>query len=223
MQSIIPLVTALSKLSPEDKNQIENLTQSSINWDDLAFMSEDIPPLIHESVDGARRVSKTVSGLRSFAHPSDSTQDRMSVQSAINLAISLVNNELKHNAALYYEPGDDCYVNGNLTELSQVFVNLLVNAVQAIEENGVIDIDIEETNNTVQVRVRDNGCGIPAKNIDKLFQPFFTTKEIGAGTGLGLAISHGIIESHNGEITIDSEVGKGTCFIITLPAADTHD
>ena len=221
MQSIIPLVTALSKLSPEDKNQIENLTQSSINWDDLAFMSEDIPPLIHESVDGARRVSKTVAGLRSFAHPSDSTQDRMSVQSAINLAISLVNNELKHNAALHYEPGDDCYVNGNLTELSQVFVNLLVNAVQAIEENGVIEIDIEETNNTVQVRVRDNGCGIPAKNIDKLFQPFFTTKEIGAGTGLGLAISHGIIESHNGEITIDSEVGKGTCFIITLPAADT--
>ena len=182
-------------------------------------MAEDISPLIQESLEGAKRVSKTVSGLRSFAHPSDSKQEQLSIQSAIDLAISLVRNELKYNAVLHYEPGDDFYVSGNLTELSQVFVNLLVNAVHAISENGAIEINIEATDKNVVVSVKDNGCGIPPENLDKLFQPFFTTKEIGTGTGLGLAISHGIIESHNGKISIESKVGEGTCFTITLPAA----
>ncbi|WP_334064763.1 sensor histidine kinase [Alteromonas genovensis] len=219
MQSVVPLVTALSNLSESDKKHIEDLSQTNINWNDLAFMAEDISPLIQESVEGAKRVSKTVSGLRSFAHPSDSKQEQLSIQSAIDLAISLVRNELKYNAVLHYEPGDDFYVTGNLTELSQVFVNLLVNAVHAISENGAIEINIKPTDKNVVVSVKDNGCGIPPENLDKLFQPFFTTKEIGTGTGLGLAISHGIIESHNGKISIQSEVGEGTCFTITLPAA----
>ncbi|WP_052010043.1 MULTISPECIES: sensor histidine kinase [unclassified Alteromonas] len=219
MQSVVPLVTALSNLSEADKKHIEDLSQTNINWNDLAFMAEDISPLIQESVEGAQRVSKTVSGLRSFAHPSDSKQEQLSIQSAIDLAISLVRNELKYNAVLHYEPGDDFYVTGNLTELSQVFVNLLVNAVHAISENGAIEINIEATDKNVVVSVKDNGCGIPPENLGKLFQPFFTTKEIGTGTGLGLAISHGIIESHNGKISIESQVGEGTCFTITLPAA----
>lgn len=219
MQNIVPLVMALSNLSETDKKHIEGMSQTSINWSDLAFMAEDISPLIQESVEGAQRVSKTVSGLRSFAHPSDSKQEQVSIQSAIDLAISLVRNELKYNAVLHYEPGDDCYVMGNLTELSQVFVNLLVNAVHAIGESGAIEIDIRPTNEDVVVSVKDNGCGIPPENINKLFQPFFTTKEIGTGTGLGLAISHGIIESHNGKISIESQMGEGTCFTITLPAA----
>ena len=219
MQSVVPLVTALSNLSEADKKHIEDMSKTSINWSDLAFMAEDISPLIQESVEGAKRVSKTVSGLRSFAHPSDSKQEQLSIQSAIDLAISLVRNELKYNAVLHYEPGDDFYVTGNLTELSQVFVNLLVNAVHAISENGAIEINIETTEKDVVVSVKDNGCGIPPENLDKLFQPFFTTKEIGTGTGLGLAISHGIIESHNGKISIESKVGEGTCFTITLPAA----
>ncbi|WP_198521024.1 hypothetical protein [Alteromonas sp. MB-3u-76] len=119
-----------------------------------------------------------VNNVRGFAHPSDSTQNRMSVQSAINLAISLVNNELKHNAALHYEPGDDCYVNGNLTELSQVFVNLLVNAVKAIEENGVIDIDIEETSNTIQVRVKTTAAEFPLKISTSCLNRFSRQKKL---------------------------------------------
>ncbi|WP_421133129.1 sensor histidine kinase [Alteromonas sp. A079] len=219
MNKILPLLSALNTLPDEQKAQIEKQSGTMVNWNELGFLSEDIPALIGECAQGSQRVSKTVSGLKSFAHPSDSTQEKISLQSAIDLAISLVNNELRHNANLQYEPGEACFVMGNLTELSQVFVNLLVNAVHAIKENGNIAINIARAARDITVTVSDNGCGITPENIDKLFQPFFTTKEIGTGTGLGLAISHGIIENHKGSITVTSKPNEGACFTVVLPAA----
>ena len=110
---------------------------------------------------------------------------------------------------------------GNLTELSQVFINLLMNASQAVEKNGHVTISTEARDDAVVIKVTDNGCGISQENLPKLFQPFFTTKEVGTGTGLGLAISHGIVENHNGSISVQSAEGEGTAFTILLPLANT--
>lgn len=218
---IMPLLVKMANLSEKDKTQIETLTGESINWDNFEFISDDIGPLIEQSIDGSKRVSKTVAGLKSFAHPSDSTQIIQPVQKAIDLALSLLSNELRDHVTLHYERQDDIYINGNLTELSQVVINLVMNASQAIEKDGHITVATEQKNNTVIVKVADNGCGIAPENIPKLFQPFFTTKDVGTGTGLGLAISHGIIENHNGNISVQSVVGEGTTFTIELPLANT--
>lgn len=221
MDEVLPLLIKIANLPDSEKEKIEALTDAAVNWDNIDFISEDIGPLIDQSIDGSKRVSKTVAGLKSFAHPSDSTQEILPVQKAIDLALSLVNNELSHNVTLHYERDDSLYVMGNLTELSQVFINLLMNASQAVEKNGHVTISTEARDDAVVIKVTDNGCGISQENLPKLFQPFFTTKEVGTGTGLGLAISHGIIENHNGSISVQSTEGEGTAFTILLPLANT--
>ena len=217
MDEVLPLLINIANLPDSEKEKIETLTDTRVNWDNIDFISEDIGPLIDQSIDGSKRVSKTVAGLKSFAHPSDSSQELLAIQQAIDLALALVNNELSHNVTLHYERDDSIFVKGNLTELSQVFINLLMNASQAIEKNGHITISTEVQDNVVAIKVTDNGCGIAKENLPNLFQPFFTTKEVGAGTGLGLAISHGIIENHKGSISVQSAEGEGTAFTIVLP------
>lgn len=220
MDEVLPLLINIANLPDNEKEQIETLTNTRVNWDNIDFISEDIGPLIDQSIDGSKRVSKTVAGLKSFAHPSDSSQELLPIHKAIDLALSLVNNELSHNVTLHYERDDSIFVKGNLTELSQVFINLLVNASQAIEKDGHITISTNQSDGVVLIKVTDNGCGISQANLPKLFQPFFTTKEIGSGTGLGLAISHGIIENHKGSIAVQSREGEGTTFTISLPLTE---
>ncbi|MEM2126431.1 MAG: ATP-binding protein, partial [Candidatus Methanosuratincola sp.] len=102
-------------------------------------------------------------------------------------------------------------------QLQQVFVNLLNNAAEAIEGPGTITITTRARNGQVEISIADTGCGIPEEHMDKLFTPFFTTKPPGKGTGLGLSIVYGIVKMHRGQISVQSEVGKGTTFTITLP------
>ena len=106
----------------------------------------------------------------------------------------------------------------DFNQLVQVFINLVVNAVQAMNEGGKLTIHTATENGWVRMSVSDTGCGIPPENMDKLFTPFFTTKEDVKGVGLGLAVSYGIIERHGGRIEVQSEVGKGSTFTIFLPA-----
>ncbi|CAI8168200.1 MAG: Sensor kinase CckA [Pseudidiomarina mangrovi] len=101
-----------------------------------------------------------------------------------------------------------------------MLTNLLINAGQAIEENGKISIRTKQNCDVITLEVADNGCGIPDENLKKLFDPFFTTKPIGEGTGLGLAISYGIVRDHEGKISVESTPDKGTCFSLTFPRAD---
>jgi signal transduction histidine kinase len=107
-------------------------------------------------------------------------------------------------------------------QLNQVFLNLLVNATHAIQENGVIRVRVQPlANDLVQIQIEDNGAGIPKENLSVIFEPFFTTKPVGDGTGLGLSVSYGIVNAHGGTIEVDSEVGKGTTFTLTLPVHKT--
>ena len=135
-------------------------------------------------------------------------------------ALQLTNNRTKYNITVQKEIPDDLPVIwANSQHLVQVFVNLIVNAADAIsDQEGIIKITARLLeNNEVEIRFHDNGGGISKDIQDKVFNPFFTTKPLGQGTGLGLSITHGIIQNHHGTITIESEMGEGTCFCITLP------
>jgi signal transduction histidine kinase len=104
--------------------------------------------------------------------------------------------------------------------MSQVFINLVMNAIHAMPEGGTLRVGLAQNNDRVQLTVADTGHGIPQGALPKIFEPFFTTKEFGKGTGLGLTVVKGIIEEHQGTITVESEEGKGTVFTISLPTAD---
>jgi len=101
--------------------------------------------------------------------------------------------------------------------LNQVFMNILVNAAQAMEKKGKITIKTWREKNSVRVAISDTGCGIAQQNLTRIFDPFFTTKEVGKGTGLGMSITYDIIKKHNGAISVASEVGRGTTFTVSLP------
>ena len=113
-------------------------------------------------------------------------------------------------------------VRGESTELEQVFINLVLNAMDATPKGGTISLRTTRSGDNVVVRVTDSGSGIEPRNLQKIFDPFFTTKDVGVGTGLGLSITYRIIEEHGGSIHVESTPGEGTTFIVTLPNEQTH-
>ena len=124
---------------------------------------------------------------------------------------------MKYKATLKKDYGNlpltKCYPQ----QMNQVFMNLLINAGHAIEKQGEITIKTWDEDGSIWVVISDTGRGIPKENLNKIFEPFFTTKEVGKGTGLGLSITYEIVQKHNGEITVESEVGKGTTFTVRIP------
>ncbi|TAK31874.1 MAG: ATPase [Chloroflexota bacterium] len=183
----------------------------------LHDMLTDLQSLVTECQEGTERVNKIVRDLRSFSRPDSEDPEVARVDDILESALNIVWNQLKYKATVtktYSDlPAITCYPN----QLGQVFVNLLVNAGQAIKSRGEIALRTYCCNGRVCVDVRDKGCGIPPENLSRIFEPFFTTKPIGQGTGLGLSISHGIIQKHGGEIRVESELGVGTTFTVCLP------
>ncbi len=150
------------------------------------------------------------------------------LNTAIENTINVCRNEWKYVADVVTDFDRNLpLVHCLASELNQVWINMVVNAAHAIAEvaaerpnqKGTIRISTRRVGETVEVSVSDNGCGIKPENRDKIFEPFFTTKDVGKGTGQGLAISHSVIAKHQGNVRVESEVGKGTAFIITLPLA----
>lgn len=181
------------------------------------FVMEDIDQLVKESLDGAERVSKIVQGLKSFSHSGDEEFKQSHIADCVERAVNIAWNELKFKADLVRDYQDVPPVYCHEQQLAQVFMNLLVNASQAIEKKGTIHIRTRFENNRVSVAIQDNGCGIAPEILDRLFEPFFTTKDVGTGTGLGLSIAYEIIKKHQGDIFVTSEPGCGTTFVIELP------
>ena len=131
--------------------------------------------------------------------------------------LNVVNNEIKYKATITKNLGDIPMVEGYPQKLNQVFMNILVNAAQAIKEKGEIKIQTKKEGRYVVISISDTGCGIKKEHLSKIFDPFFTTKEIGKGTGLGMNIAYNIIKEHKGKIDVKSIAGKGTIFTIILP------
>jgi signal transduction histidine kinase len=184
---------------------------------DIEYLMSDIPVLIDESIDGATRIKGIVSDLKNFAHPGKKELVYTDINQNIESTLNIVWNELKYKAEVKKEYGKLPRILCYPQELNQVFMNILVNAAQAIEEKGIITIKTAQRDGYVEVKISDTGKGIPEENLSKVFDPFFTTKEVGKGTGLGLNVAYNIVKKHNGSIEVESTVGKGTTFTIRLP------
>ncbi len=185
---------------------------------DLAFLCEDMPNLLRESLEGINRVRKIVQDLRDFSRSGEhDAWEWFDLRQGLERTLSIVWNELKYKADVRRELGEIPDVFCLPSQLNQVFMNLLVNAAQAIDAHGTVTIRTWAKADQVYVEISDTGCGIKAEHLNRIFEPFFTTKPIGKGTGLGLSISYGIIQKHGGEIQVESPPGQGTTFRISLP------
>ncbi len=185
--------------------------------EDFKFILEDTTDLLEESIDGVVRIKDIVTGLRNFARPKSKITSPGNINNGIKDALRLTINELKYTCTIEQNLGKLVDVPCRLDQITQVFVNLLVNAAHAIKDQGFIKLTTWQEDEFIFASVEDNGEGIKPENIEKLFDPFFTTKEVGKGTGLGLSISYGIIEEHGGSIDVRSKVGEGTCFTLKFP------
>ncbi len=183
------------------------------------YIMSDIEDLITESVEGTHRVRQIVADLRDFSHVDSPDVSEENINQLLDKTINVAWNELKYKTEVVREygqiPAIPCYGG----KLGQVFLNLLVNAAQAIEERGTITIRTGQGDGHIWVEVSDTGRGIPSENLKRIFDPFFTTKGVGNGTGMGLHLAYKIVEAHGGHIGAESAVGKGTEFRIELPVA----
>ena len=184
---------------------------------DLDFIMDDIMDLINDCREGTKRIKKIVLDLKDFAHPGEDKLQATDINKGIESTLNVVWNELKYKATVTKEYGDLPLIKCYPQQLNQVFMNIFVNAAQAIEKRGEIRILTQADNGSVEVRISDTGVGISKENISKIFEPFFTTKEVGKGTGLGMNIAYNIIKKHKGTIDVESEVGKGATFTIRIP------
>ncbi len=182
---------------------------------------DELDDLINDINYGVTRTIEIVKGLRVFSRLDEEEAKNANVNENIDATLTLLRNKTKGKIEItkHYEEGMhdiECYPG----QLNQVFMNILNNAVQAMpddKKDAEITIYTEEADSEVYVRIKDNGIGIPDELKNRIWEPFFTTKEVGVGTGLGMSITYGIIEKHGGKIDLASEVGKGTEFVITLP------
>ena len=185
---------------------------------DLPYIQKDLPKLISSCEDGARRTRDIVLGLRNFSRLEEAQLKEVDIHEGLNNTLQLLSGELKNRIQVIKQfdklPKVECYP----SQLNQVFMNVLSNAAQAIEEDGEIHISTKKlSGDRVEIKIRDSGKGMSKGTLEKVFDPFFTTKGLGSGTGLGLSISYGVIQKHGGDILVSSELGKGTEFKILLP------
>jgi len=187
---------------------------------DLKFLRDDIPHLLNESKEGILSVRKIVQGLKEFSR-ADMAEgwQKSDVHMGLDSTLKITNNEIKYRAEVVRHYADLPLIECMPAQLNQVFMNLLMNAAQAIpaDRSGQIVISTGREGDSVWVEVCDNGAGIAPNNLGRIFDPFFTTKSVGKGTGLGLSLAYGIIQKHHGEISVRSEVGKGSCFRVLIP------
>ncbi|MBA5606363.1 PAS domain-containing protein [Duganella sp. FT3S] len=185
---------------------------------DLAFLREDVGDLVRESMDGLKRVKDIVQALKDFSHVGETEWQIADLHQGIDSTLNIVANELKYKATIVKHYGQLPPIRCLASQLNQVFMNLLVNAGHAIKDQGEITISTGTANGWVWVEVADTGMGIAPEHLNRIFEPFFTTKPVGSGTGLGLSLSYGIVHKHGGKIEVASEVGKGSRFVVRLPA-----
>ena len=186
---------------------------------DYDYIKSDFPKLIRSCEEGANRAKDIVIGLRNFSRSDEESTQPFDVNAGMDSTLQLLAGEIKNKIEVHKDYGEVPILNCNINQMKQVFMNILSNACQAIHEKGEIFISTRyvQDEKVVRINIKDTGVGIDPDSIEKIFDPFYTTKEVGQGTGLGLSISYGIIKSHGGEISVDSELEKGTEFTINLP------
>lgn len=180
-------------------------------------LKEDMPILVKDTLEGLTRVKNIVINLKKISYKSKDELIPCDINECIKDCLKTVESQFKHSTEIILALTDCPTILGQSSDLNQVFINLLINAHHACAANGQISIKSYTDKNYVIATIEDNGHGIAPDSLNKIFDPFYTTKDIGEGTGLGLSVSHGIIEKHQGTISVDSEEGKGTCFTLSFP------
>lgn len=182
---------------------------------------EDMGMSIVDAIEGAKRIQQIVRDLSTYSRREEEEIECFELQSSINTALKMVDNQLRHSATLELDLGTPAWVRGDASRFTQVFLNILINATQAIRprdgEENRISISITRADDLVTVRIRDTGVGIPEEILHRTTDPFFTTKTVGEGTGLGLSVSRNLVEHYGGELRLESEVGIGTCVVLSWP------
>ena len=185
---------------------------------DVEYLRDDVLALVSESQQGVQRVKKIVQDLKEFSHAdAQELRAQADLHAGLDSTLNIVQNEIKYKARIEKNYGKLPMVECVLSQINQVFMNVLINAGQAISDNGVIRIASGIDGDHVWVDISDDGNGIEPGNLKRIFDPFFTTKPVGVGTGLGLSLSYSIMQKHHGRIEVESTVGEGTRFRIRLP------
>lgn len=231
MGAIKRYVKAIKKAFADNEKLIEtlpdNVRDSAVaQWGelkegfDLDYILDDFIDIVEDTFDGVDRIEDIVKSLKNFARPDQGSAVRFNINTCIENTLKVAWGQIKYKAALEKNLEDIPDVLGQPGSMGQVFLNLLVNASQAIEENGCIILTSRREGSYAVVTIKDDGCGISQENIHRIFDPFFSTKKQGEGTGLGLSISHGIVRNNGGTLNVESEVGVGTQFTLRMPLAD---
>lgn len=184
---------------------------------DIDFILDDLLTATRESMDGAQRIQKIVADLKTVARPGVTKPEAINLQKSINAVLSILDHRLGAGIRIERKFTPVPSIRGFAQELNQVWFNLLMNALDAVGEQGTITIATKPADRQVVVSITDTGGGIAEKHRSKIFDPFFTTKEIGQGTGLGLHLAHRLVDQHGGRISVQSDAGQGATFTVILP------
>jgi len=197
----------------------------------IPISDEDLKSMANDISSNVQRAAGIIKHMRDFARQSEVVRTKVNINDPIKDVFSVLGHQLKvHQIELEIDLDPDVpYIMAEHNRLEQVFINLVTNAVDAMDEKGrklgdqnwnrLLKIKSFPENNQVVVIVSDTGTGMPQEVIDKIFEPFFTTKDVGKGTGLGVSISYGIVQDYDGTINVESEIGKGTTFELRFPAS----
>ncbi len=221
------MLDLIDKYSQADDSLPENKKQELLALKkefDIEFLKEDIKDLLDSCKEGTERTKKIILDLKNFSRLEESVLTEFDIPKEIDTTLNILRNKLKNRITVHKNYPDDLpkiEVYGG--QLNQVFMNILDNAQYAIEGTGDIFIDIAFERKNVIIEIRDTGKGVDQKNMNKIFDPFYTTKPIGEGTGLGLSIAYKVVQNHGGTMSVTSEAQKGTAFKIVLPINPKED
>jgi two-component system NtrC family sensor kinase len=188
--------------------------------EDIDFIISDSLILLKSTEDGVLRIIDIVKNMKTFSHPDTESVDSVDVHEVLDSTLLLLKNETRNNLRIIKElNASEFIIKCNRNELGQVFLNIIINAAHATAESSdsTIHIRTENIEQAILIHIDDNGCGISADTIELIYDPFYTTKEVGEGTGMGLSISYGIVNKYNGKINVTSVLGEGTEFTLQFP------
>lgn len=221
LKDILSVVEKYDRLNAENITEELPKIQKFKKQIDFQIAIEEMEVLVKGIRDGANRTAAIVKGLRTFSRLDEDGIKKVDMHENIDSTLMLLQNQYKERIEIIKNYGNIPQIECFAGKINQVLMNLLANAVQAIEDKGRITITSECIENAILIKIRDSGKGIPLHLKERIFEPFFTTKDVGKGTGLGLSISAGIVEQHKGMLSFESEIGKGTEFFLRLPVLQT--
>jgi signal transduction histidine kinase len=213
-------------LSPDiDLSEKEQRILALKNQHDVGYLNSEINFLLKGIQEGAERTAEIVKSLRIFSRIDEDILKEADLNEGLDSTLVILNSMTKERIEIVKRYEDIPLVESYAGKVNQVFMNVLSNAIYAVEKkfNGnpggelVIETKLNEDKSKVKIIINDNGVGIPEEIKNRIFEPFFTTKEVGEGTGLGMSIAYKTIDRHNGKILVESKVGIGTSFTIILP------